>query len=290
MKNLGKKVASDFIVGQKVSGPVIKVEPFGAFVEIGGDRPAFLHKTQIMHNQFVRDASTVIKEGQKVQALIRSTRGGKIEISMMPEMEVLRPLARGLKLDNLEEGQELGGVVKGIKPFGLFVDIGAEKDIVLSVRNINDGIVADVNGIIRRDDPILVKFVGRGAPVKGQDKLEFELVSPLPRLPAVDAFKPLEGKGEWLQGEVVKMTRPGWCLVALSSPDTDVVSAPVTAFMAKDDVTEIPAGPRGALDVLGTSVRVRVLKADVDKKQLFVSMQPLIEASAGRAAKADVYG
>ena len=52
-----------------VKGKVSRLETYGAFVEIGAERPGLVHVSEISHN-YVKSPSEVLKEGDEVEAKI----------------------------------------------------------------------------------------------------------------------------------------------------------------------------------------------------------------------------
>ncbi|MEK7312463.1 MAG: S1 RNA-binding domain-containing protein [Chloroflexota bacterium] len=56
-------------VGLVVKGKVAKLEKFGAFVDIGAERPGFIHVRELMSG-YVSEASEVLKQSQEVEAKV----------------------------------------------------------------------------------------------------------------------------------------------------------------------------------------------------------------------------
>jgi small subunit ribosomal protein S1 len=52
-----------------VKGTVSRLESYGAFVEIGAERPGLVHVSEISHD-YIKNPSEVLKEGQEVEAKI----------------------------------------------------------------------------------------------------------------------------------------------------------------------------------------------------------------------------
>jgi small subunit ribosomal protein S1 len=73
----------------KVTGKVVKFEKFGAFIEIGAERPALVHISEMAHG-YVRKPDDIIKLGEEIEAQIidvdRKKRQIKLSIkSLLPE-------------------------------------------------------------------------------------------------------------------------------------------------------------------------------------------------------------
>ncbi len=62
-------VPEKYAVGDVISGKVVRIVPFGAFVEVEKGIDGLVHVSQITH-EWLEDATTVLKVGQEVQAKI----------------------------------------------------------------------------------------------------------------------------------------------------------------------------------------------------------------------------
>lgn len=73
----------DLREGSVVSGKIVRVESFGAFVDIGAERPGMIHVSEFSDN-YVSSASDVAKIGDVVQARIIKIdrKGRKIDLSL----------------------------------------------------------------------------------------------------------------------------------------------------------------------------------------------------------------
>lgn len=72
-----------------VHGKVVRLEKFGAFVEIGAERPGLIHISEMAHG-YVRQPSDVVNEGDEVDAMVidvnRKKRQIKLSIkALLPE-------------------------------------------------------------------------------------------------------------------------------------------------------------------------------------------------------------
>ena len=59
----------DIKKGMTVKGKVVRLEKFGAFVEIGAERPGLIHISEMAHG-YVRQPTDVVNEGDDVEAQV----------------------------------------------------------------------------------------------------------------------------------------------------------------------------------------------------------------------------
>lgn len=71
----------DIKVGNAVKGKVVRLEKFGAFVEIGAERPGLIHISEMAHG-YVKQPSDVVKEGDEVEVQIIDVNRRKKQIKL----------------------------------------------------------------------------------------------------------------------------------------------------------------------------------------------------------------
>ena len=86
-----KEIEPDMIV----KGKVVRLEPYGAFVDIGAERPGMVHVSELAHG-YVKTPSEIVKEGDEVEAKVLDVNRKKkqIKLSMKalePEVEEFKP-------------------------------------------------------------------------------------------------------------------------------------------------------------------------------------------------------
>ncbi len=85
--------------GMTVKGQVVRLETFGAFVEIGAERPGLIHISELSHS-YVRTPGEVVREGDEVEAKVlevnRRKKQIKLSIKALQELpETLQPQPKG---------------------------------------------------------------------------------------------------------------------------------------------------------------------------------------------------
>jgi len=159
-----KKNASDYTVGEEVTGKVSKVMPFGLFVDIGASvdvlAPAsMLEKSLEEYGQ--GDELTDLK--------IASVDVEKNKMSV-GQGSSQKGAAGRLSIDDLSVGQKLDGVVRMIREYGAFIDIGlGRRDALMPLAMMgdasvdsfkpNDQIEVYVAQIDEANDRVTISFV-----------------------------------------------------------------------------------------------------------------------------------
>ncbi|CAE7835488.1 ispH [Symbiodinium sp. CCMP2592] len=113
-----RPVAGEYEVGQEVTGKVTKIMEFGLFVDIGASVDA-LAPTALLSGD-----TSEYTEGQVLEDL-KVTRvdipGNKIAVGQQAGAGDSEATT---SIDKLEVGSKVSGVVRGIREYGIFVDIG----------------------------------------------------------------------------------------------------------------------------------------------------------------------
>jgi small subunit ribosomal protein S1 len=78
----------DIKKGMTVKGNVTRLEKFGAFIEIGAERPGLIHISEMAHG-YVRAPSDVLKEGDEVEAQVLDVNRRKKQIKL--SLKALQP-------------------------------------------------------------------------------------------------------------------------------------------------------------------------------------------------------
>ncbi len=143
---------NDLQPGLKVEGKVVRLERFGAFVDVGIGTDGLVHVSE-MGTGRVAKPSDVVSEGNVVTVWIkdvdRKTRRISLTMIEPPEVDI-----RSLKPDTI-----LAGRVVRLESFGAFVDIGAGRDGMIHVTEMGRGYVGSPADILSVGDEVQVRVV-----------------------------------------------------------------------------------------------------------------------------------
>ena len=93
-----------------VKGKVVRLETYGAFVDIGAERPGMVHVSELAHG-YVKTPNEIVKEGDEIEAKVLEVNRKKkqIKLSMKalePEVEEFKPAKKENKKGNKHGGKK----------------------------------------------------------------------------------------------------------------------------------------------------------------------------------------
>ncbi len=136
-----------------LKGKVMKTTKAGAIVDIGVDKPALLHVSQIVteSKQPILRVEDSLKEGQEVDVYVRNVHEDRIEVSMFKPLQ--------LEWREIEKDMVLKGKVVELEKFGAFVDIGAERPGLVHISELTQGYVKNASEVVSVGDEVEVKIL-----------------------------------------------------------------------------------------------------------------------------------
>lgn len=143
---------ADLKPGLKTEGKVVRLEKFGAFVDIGAETDGLVHISE-MGTGRVSKPSDVVSDGDMITVWIKDAdrKSRRISLSMLepPEVDI-----RSLQPDTV-----LTGKVVRLESFGAFVDIGAGRDGMIHVSEMGRGYVGNPSEIMSVGDEVQVRVM-----------------------------------------------------------------------------------------------------------------------------------
>ena len=136
-----------------LKGKVLKTTKAGAIVDVGVEKPALLHVSQIVteNKQPILRVEDTLKEGQEVDVYVRNVRDDRIEVSMIEPLQ--------LEWREIDKDMVLKGKVVELEKFGAFVDIGAERPGLVHISELTQGYVKNASEVVSVGDEVEVKIL-----------------------------------------------------------------------------------------------------------------------------------
>jgi ribosomal protein S1 len=136
--------------GTAVSGTVTKLVLSGAFVNVGLEKDALLHISQLGRTDF-RNIEDVVKTGDSIDSFVLKVEGDQVALTMA------KPPA--VAWSAIAVGETYRGTVIRIEKYGAFIDIGAERPGMVHVSEMADGYVQSPEEVVRVGDIIDVRVI-----------------------------------------------------------------------------------------------------------------------------------
>ncbi|MDQ1388655.1 MAG: small subunit ribosomal protein, partial [Acidobacteriaceae bacterium] len=114
-------VAGKYTVGERVRGTVTRVAEFGAFVELEPGIEGLIHVSEMSWGKKLRSASTLVKPGEMVDAVILGVNAGEHRMSLGLKQALGDPWA-DVAL-RFAAGSVIEGAVVSVTKFGAFVQL-----------------------------------------------------------------------------------------------------------------------------------------------------------------------
>jgi small subunit ribosomal protein S1 len=180
---------------ERYTGTVLKTTLQGALVDIGSEKPAFIHISQAVKDnnpkQQINSIEEVLKAGQKLDFWVKRVRKDRIELTMK------EPLA--MEWREIKPGMTVKGQVVRLETFGAFVEIGAERPGLIHISELSHSYVRTPGEVVREGDEVEAKVLEVNRRKK-QIKLSIKALQELP-----EAMQPQQhGGGQKKQEEEPK--------------------------------------------------------------------------------------
>ena len=116
------EVERKFPVGSQVEGPVTKIMNFGAFVQIAEGIDGLVHISEIVADRRINHPRDVLREGQRVKALVLAIDSEKRQIKL--SMKQLIPTSIDEYIAEHKAGDRVSGRVVELTSSGAIVELG----------------------------------------------------------------------------------------------------------------------------------------------------------------------
>ena len=160
---------------ERYTGTVLKTTLQGALVDIGSEKPAFIHISQAVKENDpkvqINSIEEVLEKGQEVEFYVKRVRKDRIELTMK------EPL--GMEWREIKPGMTVKGTVVRLETFGAFVEIGAERPGLIHISELSHSYVRTPGEVVREGDEIEAKVLEVNRRKK-QIKLSIKAMQELP--------------------------------------------------------------------------------------------------------------
>lgn len=252
------KIEERFPVGQKVSGKVTNLMPYGAFVQIEEGVEGLIHVSELSWTKRIARPSDVLTLGQEVEAIVLGVNKDEQKISLGVRQLEPNPW------DEIELrymiGKQVKGKVRNMTAYGAFVELEEGIDGMIHVSDLS------WTRKINHPSEMLKKGDELEAVVLDIDKTNQRISLGVKQLDE-DPWKEIDGRfriGDLVKGTVSKLTNFG----AFVQLQDDIDGLVHISQISEDRVEKVK-------DVLkvGQEVEARVIKVDKAERRIGLSVK-----------------
>ena len=151
-------VEEKYPVGQKISGKVVNIADYGAFVELEKGIEGLIHISEMSWTQHIKHPTQLLKLGDIVEAVILNVEKDEHKISLGLKQMQPDPWA------NVEERYPVGsrhsGIVRNLTNFGAFVELEEGVDGLVHISDLSwTRKIRHPSEVIKRNDEIEVEVL-----------------------------------------------------------------------------------------------------------------------------------
>ncbi|NPV12019.1 MAG: 30S ribosomal protein S1 [Ignavibacteria bacterium] len=130
-----KNIDQKYAINQRVTGKVVSLTEYGAFVEIEKGIEGLIHISEMSWTEHIKHPSQKVSLGQVVEAVILSIDKEEKKISL--GLKQLEPDPWGELLKKYPEGSRHTGIVRNLTNFGVFVELEPGVDGLIHISDLS---------------------------------------------------------------------------------------------------------------------------------------------------------
>ena len=152
MSDPWEDVFDKYTLGQKVSGHVTNLTPFGAFVEVEPGLEGLVHVSEMSWTKRVRHPKEVLQEGDFVEAMVLKIDLNDKRLSL--GLRQTKPDPWSSLPDNYPPGTKVTGPITGITDFGVFIEIDDGIEGLIHVSELDHQRIDNIKEDFKKGDEV----------------------------------------------------------------------------------------------------------------------------------------
>lgn len=155
------------------TGKVVKIGLAGALVDVGQEKPALIHISQLLSAspEAIKRVEDVLQIGQEIEVWVKRVKDDRVELTMFKPLD--------LEWRDIKTGMSVKGKVVRLEKFGAFVEIGAERPGLIHISEMAHGYVRQPSDVVNEGDEIEAQVIDVNRK-KRQIKLSIKALQPEP--------------------------------------------------------------------------------------------------------------
>ena len=257
-ENPWENIDEKFPIGEKVSGKVVNLMPYGAFVELEPGVEGLVHVTELSWTKRINKPSEVLKANQEIEAVVLGINRDEQKISLGVRQLDTNPW--DLAGEKYPVGSKVTGKIRNLTSYGAFMGLEEGLDAMIHVSDIS------WTRKINHPSEVLKKGMEVEAQVLEVDRENQRISAGIKQL-AEDPWETIDNYykvGDLVTGKVSKLASFG----AFVGLEHDIDGLVHISQVSEDRIDKI----KNALKV-GEEVSARVIKIDRADRRIGLSIK-----------------
>ncbi len=252
-----EKINEKYQVGQKVTGKVVSLADYGAFIEIEKGIEGLIHISEMSWTQHIKHPSQMVSMGQMIEAIILSIDKDSKKISL--GMKQLEPDPWLSLMQKYPIGSRHNGIVRNLTNFGVFVELEEGVDGLVHISDLSwTKKIRHPGEVVKKGDKIDVVILGIDVDQR-RISLGHKQVTDNPW----DGFAETYHIGKDVEGKIVRIIEKG---VIVEMP------LGVDGFVPISQLAQSPVKNIADSFKPGDSLPLRVIEFDKESKKIVLSV------------------
>ncbi|NWF90281.1 MAG: 30S ribosomal protein S1 [Ignavibacteriaceae bacterium] len=243
-------------IGDKVSGRVVSLTEYGAFIEIEKGIEGLIHNSEMSWTQHVKHPSQVVAMGQIVEAVVLSLDKEEKKISL--GIKQLEPDPWQTLMQKYPVGSQHSGIARNLTNFGVFIELEPGVDGLVHISDLSwTKKIRHPGEVVKKGERLDVIVLGVDV-----DQRKISLGHKQIHDNPWDTFEKTYGVGAVTQGKVVRIIEKGLIAELPDKVDGFVPATLLTPAKIKNVANHFP---------IDDIIPLKVIEFDKENKKIVLS-------------------
>ena len=251
-----EKIDEKLKIGDKVSGKVVSLTDYGAFIEIEKGIEGLIHNSEMSWTQHIKHPSQVVAMGQVVEAIVLSLDKEEKKISL--GIKQLEPDPWETLMAKYPVGSKHSGIARNLTNFGVFVELEPGVDGLVHISDLSwTKKIRHPGEVVKKNEKIDVVVLGVDVEQR-KISLGHKQIMDNPW----DTFETAYSVGKLTEGKVVRIIEKGLIAELPDHVDGFVPTTQLSTGKIKNVANHFP---------IDSTLPLKVIEFDKESKKIVLS-------------------
>jgi len=251
-----EKIEEKYKIGDKVSGRVVSLTDYGAFIEIEKGIEGLIHNSEMSWTQHIKHPSQVVAMGQIIEAVILSLDKEEKKISL--GIKQLEPDPWQSLMQKYPVGSRHQGVARNLTNFGVFVELEPGVDGLVHISDLSwTKKIRHPGEVVKKGEKLDVTVLGVDV-----DQRKISLGHKQVEENPWDKFERKYSVGALTQGKIVRIIEKGLIAELPENVDGFVPTTQLSTSKIKNVANHFP---------VDSEIPLKVIEFDKENKKIVLS-------------------